>query len=53
MVSATEWAASASIAAAPETRPATPLAMAITRLATMATSTVRRVSDAMRGGYPR
>lgn len=44
VVSATEWAASESIAAEPETIPATSLATAMARLAAPATTTVPTLS---------
>ena len=49
VVSAMEWAASASTAADPETRPATDLAKAIATLAEPATITVRMLCDGMSG----
>jgi hypothetical protein len=49
MVSATEWAASASMAEEPLSRPATSLAAAMTRLAPMANMTVVRLSPSPPG----
>src|SRR3954466_3213481 len=51
-VSATEWAASASIELDPLSRPAAALATAMARLAPSATSTVRLLSEAMRALLP-
>src|SRR4029079_6342227 len=51
-VSAKEWAASASIELDPLTRPAAVLATAMARCAPSATSTVRFLSEAMRGLLP-